>query len=90
MQGQTVASRPAFTHAGHREGGEFHVRNFLDKLQKYYGKLYAVSLICQEIAQEFLMQMFAYLYDVSGLGFLTKVWLSWLRTSLHLLPAHIV
>jgi hypothetical protein len=32
QQGQTVASRPAFTHAGHVEEEGFHIRNFLDKL----------------------------------------------------------
>jgi len=74
VQGQTVASRPAFTHAGHGEGGEVHFWNFLDKHQKYYGKLYALKFICQANAQKFLMQIFAYLYDESGIGFLTKDW----------------
>jgi hypothetical protein len=36
MQGQTVAVGPAFTHAGHGEGGVFHRSNFLDKLLNYF------------------------------------------------------
>ena len=52
-----MANRPAFTHAGHGEGGEFHIGNFLDKIQNYFGKLYAVKNICQAIAQKVLISI---------------------------------